>query len=109
MQWERVSETQRIEKIREYRDSPWSPSKAKRQPGFDQSQLFHPSILGSGRMRSLRQAPGSFDAPARDCRKHFATGCCLRFVKQVLERICLRHGDPFKTRAEVFYGDLCNS
>ena len=59
MQWERVSETQRIEKIREYRDSPWSPSKAKRQPGFDQSQVFHPSTLGRGQARSLRQAPGS--------------------------------------------------
>ena len=75
----------------------------------DRSVPCCPSSLGSGQVRSLRQAPGSFGAPARDCRKHFATGRCLRFLAQVLERTCLRHSDPFKTREEVFYDDLCNS
>jgi hypothetical protein len=66
MPWERVSETQRIETIREHRDSPWSPSQVKRQPGFDKSQLFHPSTLGSGQARNLRHALGGFEALARN-------------------------------------------
>lgn len=35
------------------------------------------SLRGSGRARSENEAPGSFDAPAREGRKYFAASRCL--------------------------------
>lgn len=42
-----------------------------------QQGAFRPSHQGSGRARSINEAPGSFDAPARPGRKHFEASRCL--------------------------------
>jgi hypothetical protein len=75
LRWERISKTQRIEEVPEHRSSPWLISK-KSQSGFDQSSVIHPSIRQRP-VRSLYEAPWCFDAPANNCRDHFATSRCL--------------------------------
>ncbi len=80
-----------------------------RQLQPEQLAPYPPWILGSGQALRLRQAAGNCDAPPREFRNPFATSRCLRFVAQVLERICMRHGDPLRICTEVFNGELYNS
>ena len=80
MQWERISGTQRIEKIRE-------------------------TEIPLGRL--LKRSVREFRRTGRDGQKDFAAYRWLQFVMQVLEGTYLCYGDPL--HAEVSYGNLCNS